>query len=42
LQRQLDMTSRQPLDRAKLLTGFGRLLRGYSPLLSIEITRECP
>jgi MoaA/NifB/PqqE/SkfB family radical SAM enzyme len=33
---------RQSLDAGKLLTGFGRLLRGYSPLLSIEITRECP
>ena len=35
-------TPRQPLDAGKMLTGFGRLLRGYSPLLSIEITRECP
>ena len=34
--------SRKSLDASKLLTGFGRLLRGYSPLLSIEITRECP
>ncbi|HUO33787.1 MAG TPA: radical SAM protein [Candidatus Acidoferrum sp.] len=25
-----------------LLTGWGRLLTGYVPLLSIEITRECP
>ena len=33
---------RQSLDARKMLTGFGRLLRGYSPLLSIEITRECP
>ena len=33
---------RQSLDAGKLLSGFGRLLRGYSPLLSIEITRECP
>jgi MoaA/NifB/PqqE/SkfB family radical SAM enzyme len=33
---------RQSLDAGKLLTGFSRLLRGYSPLLSIEITRECP
>jgi MoaA/NifB/PqqE/SkfB family radical SAM enzyme len=36
------VTPRQPIDPLKLLTGFGRLLRGYSPLLSIEITRECP
>ncbi|HET9270695.1 MAG TPA: radical SAM protein [Vicinamibacterales bacterium] len=35
-------TPRQSLDAGKMLTGFGRLLRGYSPLLSIEITRECP
>lgn len=27
---------------ARLMTAWGRLLRGYSPLLSIEITRECP
>jgi MoaA/NifB/PqqE/SkfB family radical SAM enzyme len=33
---------RQSIDAGKMLTGFGRLLRGYSPLLSIEITRECP
>src|SRR4029434_5937681 len=33
---------RQSLDAGKMLSGFGRLLRGYSPLLSIEITRECP
>ena len=33
---------RQSLDAGKLIAGFGRLLRGYSPLLSIEITRECP
>jgi MoaA/NifB/PqqE/SkfB family radical SAM enzyme len=33
---------RQPLDVVKLLTGWGKLLRGHSPLLSIEITRECP
>jgi len=35
-------TPRQSLDAGKMLTGFSRLLRGYSPLLSIEITRECP
>src|SRR5262245_52891650 len=33
---------RQSLDAGKMFTGFTRLLRGYSPLLSIEITRECP
>jgi MoaA/NifB/PqqE/SkfB family radical SAM enzyme len=33
---------RQSIDARKMLTGFGRLLRGYRPLLSIEITRECP
>src|ERR1044072_9921004 len=36
------VTPRQSLDAGKMLAGFGRLLRGYSPLLSIEITRECP
>jgi MoaA/NifB/PqqE/SkfB family radical SAM enzyme len=35
-------TPRQPVNAARLVTAFGRLLRGYSPLLSIEITRECP
>jgi MoaA/NifB/PqqE/SkfB family radical SAM enzyme len=33
---------RQPVNAARLLRAWGRLLRGYSPLLSIEITRECP
>ena len=35
-------TPRQPINTARLMTAWGRLLRGYSPLLSIEITRECP
>jgi MoaA/NifB/PqqE/SkfB family radical SAM enzyme len=39
---RLARTPRQPVDVAKLVTGITRLLRGYSPLLSIEITRECP
>jgi len=25
-----------------ILTAWGRILRGYTPSLSIEITRECP
>jgi MoaA/NifB/PqqE/SkfB family radical SAM enzyme len=33
---------RQPIQTRTLLNAWGRLLRGYSPLLSIEITRECP
>jgi len=33
---------RQPVKMLTLLSAWGRLLRGYSPLLSIEITRECP
>lgn len=33
---------RQPVNVARLLSAFGRLLRGKTPLLSIEITRECP
>ena len=24
------------------MTSWGRILRGYAPMLSIEITRECP
>jgi MoaA/NifB/PqqE/SkfB family radical SAM enzyme len=38
----MSSTPRQSIDASKLLSGFGRLLRGYSPLLSIEVTRECP
>jgi len=33
---------RQPVNLARVLSAWGLLLRGYSPLLSIEITRECP
>src|SRR5512138_3119846 len=36
------MAPRQPVNVARVLNAWGRLLRGYSPLLSIEITRECP
>ena len=25
-----------------LITAWGKILRGYNPSLSIEITRECP
>jgi MoaA/NifB/PqqE/SkfB family radical SAM enzyme len=32
----------QPVTLRTLFTAWGRILRGYSPLLSIEITRECP
>jgi MoaA/NifB/PqqE/SkfB family radical SAM enzyme len=35
-------TPRQPVELKTLLNAWGRMLRGYSPLLSIEITRECP
>ena len=35
-------TLRQPVNVSRVLHAWGRLLRGYSPLLSIEITRECP
>ena len=33
---------RQPVNLGKVLNAWALLLRGYSPLLSIEITRECP
>ena len=36
------VTPRQPVEFRTLLTAGSRMLRGYSPLLSIEITRECP
>jgi len=32
----------RPTVVRNLVTGWGRLLGGYVPLLSIEITRECP
>jgi MoaA/NifB/PqqE/SkfB family radical SAM enzyme len=32
----------QVVQLGTLVSAWGRLLRGYSPLLSIEITRECP
>jgi MoaA/NifB/PqqE/SkfB family radical SAM enzyme len=34
--------SRRPLSLGKVFAAWGRMLRGHSPLLSIEITRECP
>ena len=30
------------MNRNDVITAWGRVLRGYKPLLSIEITRECP
>lgn len=33
---------RQPVDIRTLLTAARRMLSGFSPLLSIEITKECP
>ncbi len=36
------MKPRKPLKAATILSAWGRILAGYSPLLSIEITRECP
>jgi MoaA/NifB/PqqE/SkfB family radical SAM enzyme len=33
---------RQPVDIRTLLTAGRRMIRGFSPLLSIEITKECP
>jgi MoaA/NifB/PqqE/SkfB family radical SAM enzyme len=33
---------RQPVQIRTLLTAGRRMLRGFSPLLSIEITKECP
>ena len=34
--------ARQFVKVGTIMSAWGRLLRGYSPLLSIEITRECP
>ncbi len=33
---------RQPVELKTLFNAWGRMLRGHSPLLSVEITRECP
>lgn len=33
---------RAPVNARRVFSAWGRMLRGYSPLLSIEITRECP
>ena len=30
------------MKKSDLLPAWGRILRGYRPLLSIEITKECP
>jgi len=30
------------MKKTDVIRGWGRILRGYHPLLSIEITRECP
>jgi MoaA/NifB/PqqE/SkfB family radical SAM enzyme len=30
------------VKKTDMLTGWGRVLRGYRPFLSIEITKECP
>jgi MoaA/NifB/PqqE/SkfB family radical SAM enzyme len=36
------MKPRQSVTVRSLFSAWGRVLSGYSPLLSIEITRECP
>jgi hypothetical protein len=35
-------TVQQPVRLRTIMSTWGQLLNGYSPLLSIEITRECP
>jgi hypothetical protein len=30
------------MNRQDVLRAWGRVLQGYQPLLSIELTRECP
>ncbi|HWQ32355.1 MAG TPA: radical SAM protein [Blastocatellia bacterium] len=30
------------MKKKDILRGWGRILRGYAPMLSVEITRECP
>ena len=40
--RMNTVASTGPSVFRNIMTGWGRLLTGYVPLLSIEITRECP
>ena len=42
LHARVEEAPRQPVKIGTLISAWGRLVRGYSPLLSIEITRECP
>src|SRR5215204_2775627 len=30
------------MKKIDIFRGWGRILRGYNPMLSVEITRECP
>jgi MoaA/NifB/PqqE/SkfB family radical SAM enzyme len=39
---RVETRPRQPVKARMLLAAWSRMLRGYSPLVSIEITRECP
>jgi MoaA/NifB/PqqE/SkfB family radical SAM enzyme len=41
-EKPADANLRQPVKFRTIMSAWGRLLNGYSPLLSIEITRECP
>jgi MoaA/NifB/PqqE/SkfB family radical SAM enzyme len=36
------MSSKQSVGAKEVMTAWGRILRGYRPNLSIEITKECP
>lgn len=40
--RSQSVKPRQPIEIQTLLRAWGRILKGHIPLLSIEITRECP
>ena len=37
-----DVAKRATLTKSAILTAWGRILRGRKPLMSIEITKECP
>ncbi|MDA2926503.1 radical SAM protein [Acidobacteria bacterium AH-259-G07] len=38
----MKLKPRPPLSARAIVSAWGRILKGYSPLLSIQITRKCP
>src|SRR5215204_5149540 len=38
----MEMTMKKLRMASEVMTAWGKILKGYQPILSIEITRECP